>query len=295
MTQRTIPSYELYGELLSGASTDPIHHELIRDRSSQHDWTIRLHRHRAMAQVFLFRTANVAYRLGDVTHRTSEPHILFVPPGFVHGFRFDEDVDGDVLSIRTGDLPPGPSEALLPAAMQVPCVLARSDSENFADIEATFQQLARIYRRMNVERRTLLETLTQLILTYIAGDVRRHATIGTLPTSERLSLHEQQAEDFCALVEQDFREERSVGDYARKLGVSPPHLTRVCRKVLGESPNGLIRQRRLLEAKRLLEYTRLSISEIALRSGFRNPPFFSRTFRQCVGLSPKSYRSSKEA
>ncbi|QUJ77250.1 helix-turn-helix transcriptional regulator [Sulfitobacter albidus] len=62
----------------------------------------------------------------------------------------------------------------------------------------------------------------------------------------------------------------------------------------GAAPNALVRQRRLLEAKRLLEYTRLGVAEIAHRSGFRDPSFFSRSFRSAFGLSPKAYRAARD-
>ncbi|MFC6761464.1 helix-turn-helix domain-containing protein [Sulfitobacter porphyrae] len=114
---------------------------------------------------------------------------------------------------------------------------------------------------MKVERSELLEPLTQLVITYISGEARRRHTIGAIGRSDRLTRHETQAENFCSLVEAHFREDLSVSDYGTKLGVSAPHLTRVCKSVLGFTPNELVRQRRLLEAKRLLEYTRLPISE----------------------------------
>ena len=110
MTNRSIPNYELYGDLLSGSYIDTVHHETIKERSSKHHWTIRLHRHRNLAQVFLFRTPGVSFRLSEVTHTSTEPLALFIPPDTVHGFRFPEDVVGDVLSLRTNALgaPPRP-------------------------------------------------------------------------------------------------------------------------------------------------------------------------------------------
>lgn len=104
MSNRSIPTYELYGEFLSGNDPDPIHHETIRERSSRYHWTIRLHRHRRLAQIFVFRTSGVSVRLGDVTHNSIEPVLLYIPPGVPHGFRFSEDVAGDVLSLRADEL-----------------------------------------------------------------------------------------------------------------------------------------------------------------------------------------------
>lgn len=294
MAKRSIPNYELYGELVSGSYTDPVHHETIQERSSKHHWTIRLHRHRGLAQVFLFRTPGVSFRISEVAHTSTEPLALFIPPGIAHGFRFTEDVVGDVLSLRTNELGSDIAHMLHRPEMQSGGILPSGRCANFDLIETSIAQIGQAYHGMKVERTELLQSLTQLIITCISGDLRRESTISSVTQSIQLTRHESQAESFCSLVEQYFGENLSVSDYAERIGVSAPHLTRVCRSILSSSPNELVRRRRLLEAKRLLEYTRLSISEIAHRSGFREPSFFSRTFSRTFGVSPKSYREDRD-
>lgn len=293
MTARAIPSYELYGELLSTPYTDPVHHETIKERSSQHGWTIRLHRHKSLAQVFVFKTPGVSIRLGDATHTTSDALILLIPPGVAHGFRFEEDVMGDVLSLRIDELGPDIAEMLSRPEMKSGGILQGMPGSNFNFIDATIGQLRQVYHGVKIERRELLVTLTKTILTYISGDLRRQTGLQQVAQAKPLTRHEAQADAFCTLVEECFREGLSVADYADRINVSAPHLTRLCRNILGATPNALVRQRRLLEAKRLLEYTQLSISEIAHRSGFHDPSFFSRSFSRAFGVSPKSYRDAR--
>lgn len=294
MASRTIPNYELYGELLSGSYTDVVHYETIQERSSKHHWTIRLHRHKSLAQVFLFHTPGVSFRIAEVTHTSAGPFVLFIPPGIAHGFRFSEDVVGDVLSLRTNEVGPDISELLDRPEMQSGGILMQNRCANFDLVADSIMRIAQTYHGMKVERSELLRSLTQLIITCISGDLRRDTTIGKSTKSIQLTRHEAQAESFCSLVEQSFGDNLTVRDYAEKIGVSAPHLTRVCRNILGFSPNELVRRRRLLEAKRLLEYTRLPISEISHRSGFRDPSFFSRSFTGAFGVSPKAYRQDRD-
>lgn len=291
---RAVPSYGLYGELLSGGYRDPVHHEAIRERSSQHNWTIRLHRHRGLAQIFLLKTGRVSYRIEDKTFETDQSCVLFIPPGVSHGFRFDETVDGDVLSLRVNDLWPDIKTALNRPEFSTVAMLARGACENFDHLEAAFAQLGTVYHGIKAERDAILAALVNLILAYIAGDVGRAQSSQLANATHRLSRHEQQAEAFCALLEARFDQDLSVKDYAEGVGVSAPHLTRVCKRVLGAAPNELVRQRRLLEASRLLEYTRLPVSEVSHRSGFNDPSFFTRTFRRAYGLPPKTYRAQKD-
>jgi AraC family transcriptional activator of pobA len=289
----TIPNYELYGELLAGRYTDPVHHESIRERSSRHDWTIRLHRHRGLAQIFLFRSPGVHVRLGDIEHTSTQPMILVVPPGVPHGFRFAEDVMGDVLSLRIEALDTALAAliARLGAAGQV---LLRSEAMHFDAVAAVIGQLDTVYHSVGADRSDLLAAITQLVLCYLAADLRRTRAPASVAAPMQMTPHERQAERFCQRVETHFDKAWSVADYARDLGLSAPHLTRICRRILGAPPNELVRQRRLLEARRLLEYTRLPIAEVAHRSGFRDAAYFSRSFKAMQGMPPQQFRAKTD-
>jgi AraC-like DNA-binding protein len=59
----------------------------------------------------------------------------------------------------------------------------------------------------------------------------------------------------------------------------------------GKSPSAWIRDRTLLEARRLLTYTDLTISEIAYRLNFRNVSYFVRLYRRLMGMSPGAARA----
>ncbi len=293
--RRAVPSYGLYGEILSGGYSDPVHHETIRERSSKHNWTIRLHRHRGLAQIFLLKAGRVSYSIEGESFITDQPSVLFIPAGVAHGFRFDENMEGDVVSLRINDLWDTTKAALDKPGFSTIALLAKEDSENFANIDTAFAQLGTIYHGIRRQRDAILEALVNLILAYVAGDIG-HVQSGHFENgSERVSRHEKQAEAFCTLLEARFSDDLSVHDYASQVGLSSPHLTRVCNRVLGAAPNQLVRQRRLLEASRLLEYTRLPVSEVSHRSGFKDPSFFTRTFGRAYGVSPKLYRAQKDA
>ncbi|WP_227270699.1 helix-turn-helix domain-containing protein [Roseobacter weihaiensis] len=288
----SIPSYELYGEFLSGAVPDPVHHETIKERSSKHDWTIRLHRHRRLAQIFLFRSPGVFFRLGDIEFTTNQPMILVAPPGIPHGFLFSEDVNGDVLSIRLDEMPRTIQQRFGQFSAQTDTFFLQNRTHNFKHVADLFVQMEEIYHRPGTNRSDILTALVDLIVTYLIGNLRRKTILGQAPFIERRDRKDLQAEAFCTLLEANFQKAWSVADYAGQLGVSAPHLTRICRAVLGAPPNELVRQRRILEAKRLLEYTALSITEITHRCGFRDAAFFSRAFKSVVGTPPKIYRQS---
>lgn len=100
--------------------------------------------------------------------------------------------------------------------------------------------------------------------------------------------------DFNFLVEQHFREKHSVKAYADLLHKSPKTLSNVFKKQGDHTPLQYIQNRRVLEAKRLLTYSNLSVSEIAYDLGFPEIQTFSRFFKTREGISPQHFREREK-
>ena len=76
-----------------------------------------------------------------------------------------------------------------------------------------------------------------------------------------------------------------------ELGVSRFHLERSFRHYIGFTPIKYLQLTRIHEAQNLLRLTNLSVSEIALRTGFQSASYFNNAFRKVVGTTPKNYRN----
>ncbi|RYZ77681.1 MAG: helix-turn-helix domain-containing protein, partial [Proteobacteria bacterium] len=98
------------------------------------------------------------------------------------------------------------------------------------------------------------------------------------------------ASDFRKLAELHFRENRSLAVYAQTLKVSLKTLAERCRETLGTSPKAVILNRKVLEAKRLLAFTAMPVSEVGYGLGFEDPNYFSRFFKEETGFSPQVFR-----
>ncbi|MBL4806329.1 MAG: helix-turn-helix domain-containing protein [Rhodobacteraceae bacterium] len=87
----------------------------------------------------------------------------------------------------------------------------------------------------------------------------------------------------------------TVKDYAKNLGVTTTHLTRVCRETAGKPATRLIQEKSMEEAKFLLQETNQKIGEIASELGYATPAYFTRVFSDRIGFSPKNYRKMANA
>lgn len=96
---------------------------------------------------------------------------------------------------------------------------------------------------------------------------------------------------FQELIEKYFHEEKSIDFYAQKLHISSSQLSKICRKYLQISPAQLIYQRNILEAKRLLKSTDLSIKEISYKLGFVDSSYFTNFFKKNTGINPSDFRA----
>lgn len=84
----------------------------------------------------------------------------------------------------------------------------------------------------------------------------------------------------------------SVNNISTHFGISEVHLRRLIDQSFCTSPIKYINNLKLDKAKNMLEISNYSIAEIAQSSGFADPYYFSRFFKQQTGVSPSEYRAS---
>jgi len=97
---------------------------------------------------------------------------------------------------------------------------------------------------------------------------------------------------FKILVEKNYKTHHKVSDYAKLLNMSPKTISNQF-KILGqESPSVIIQQRIIIEAKRYMLYSNLSIKEIAFKLGFDDASSFSHYFKSRTGVSSKQFKET---
>ncbi len=95
---------------------------------------------------------------------------------------------------------------------------------------------------------------------------------------------------FKQLLEKQYKEKHLVQHYAAMLDISVKTLSNVTKTLTQRSPLALINERIVLEAKRLLSYSEMNISEIAFEVGFDDPSYFAKFFKRQSGILPNEFR-----
>lgn len=127
---------------------------------------------------------------------------------------------------------------------------------------------------------------------YKVGDIMYHY-LAEHPEEQNNSHNraEEYFKQFIHLLGEHFREERSVGFYARQLCITPKYLTTLIKRISGQSVSEWIDNYVILEAKTLLKYSTMSIQEIAYYLNFPNQSFFGSYFKRNTGMSPSQYKA----
>ncbi len=86
-------------------------------------------------------------------------------------------------------------------------------------------------------------------------------------------------------------EKITVQDLAEQLHFSRAYLSKCFKKATGETIQQFIQQEKIVEAKRLLRSTSLSVVEIGNRLGFCSQSYFTAAFKRLCGKTPGEYRS----
>ena len=95
---------------------------------------------------------------------------------------------------------------------------------------------------------------------------------------------------FSQLVELNFKQYHAVSDYASILNITPKALTKRINKYGKATPNDIIKDRIILEAKRLLAHSDMNVKEIAYELGYDDPAYFNRLFAKVSDIAPAEFR-----
>ena len=246
------------------------------------------HRH-DFYQIVLF-THGGGHHSIDFRRYAVQPHqVYYMSPGQVHTWEFDAETDGYLINFN---------ESFFTSICHNPhfvrefplfhtitgTSVSTLDMTCCAEVEQTFAQMLDEFEKggdfvMDILRGMLMIILVRLSrtmpVTFREGTARHNVVL---------------MQQFEKLIEQHYREKRLPKEYAEMMFITPNHLNAVTNSAVGKSAGELIRERILLEAKRLLVNSDLMVSQIAELLHFEDNAYFTRFFKKYLGLTPEGFR-----
>ncbi|QZT37078.1 helix-turn-helix domain-containing protein [Halosquirtibacter xylanolyticus] len=128
--------------------------------------------------------------------------------------------------------------------------------------------------------------LRNLLLSFLIQIERKKRSYSEIEPNQTLNLYL----NFRCEIEQNISYKLKIVDICEKLSISPKQLNRQLKQYHNTTAKKYIDERILLEIKRLLSYSTLSMKEIAYRIGFDDPTNFTKYFKGKTGQLPSVYR-----
>lgn len=200
---------------------------------------------------------------------------IWVPSGTIMALELSQQIQGLVLEIPTGqglDLPLNAHH------------LRISNIEAQGNLTSAIERIERelVGQAPGMDR--ALRAYALLISTALERELHRQDGMVRRKKTHIL------AEKFSSLLEGSYHMGFGVADFARELGVTPTHLSRICREAAGRPAHALIHERVMHEARVMLSDTKLTARAISEKLGFSSPAYFTRAFAAYTGKTPSEFR-----
>lgn len=283
-----LPSYYLYGDNANDVDLDALNIEELRERSSQFDWIIRPHHHPKHIQLMLFTKGGAKTRIEGTVFKPQRGTLVVHPAGMVHEIHYHPNTEGMTITVAQSYV-----DTLSREAPELIEPLQEPGAYNLGeDAEKMISVFSDLLTENRVRSAGWKMAVRGRFLTVLVGLLRLQRQLEQ-PTKMRRGL--QLAMGLRELVEEDFRREKHMAHYAGHLAISPQRLNAACQSALGCSASQVLHDRLMIEARRLLAYTEMTVAEIGHDLGFDDPAYFNRFFSVRAGQPPGAWRETNSA
>lgn len=241
-------------------------------------WRVEAMRSYSVDQLVWFTRGQGRLTVGGMTRGFGAHNAVFIPAGTMHGFELTAQVFGTAVFFGTGHDLPFPDH---------PCHMRIRDAFDQSELTMVIESLQREVEGDRPARLRAAGYHAGLLSVWMERQMLSHEdALAEKDATRRL------ARRYSDLVEQRFHLHESVSDYAAELGVTPTHLTRVCKESCGRTASDFLADRKISEARRLLADTKMPVKEIAQGLGFASAAYFTRAFQTRTGNTPMGFRKS---
>jgi AraC family transcriptional activator of pobA len=216
------------------------------------------------------------------------PCALLLPTECVHGLDYELDADRWVVTIEVSYLAQVNAKlrefiSLWASPRVIPLAYSAQGGGEFHNLIKSLKQEVESEAVGHV---VATEALLTTILLMLVRETRLDQ--GVNESASRNDV--RQVDRFRKLIDEHFRENLPLQDYASMMAVSLVQLRAACASASEQSPTKMIHARIITEAKRNLIFGDMSVEQIAFGLGFADAAYFTRFFRREVGQAPSQFR-----
>ena len=284
-----IPTHKI-SEIFNGNNAFLVHvsKEKIRSNIGHHMYGEEHHRARHAHRddyyiFFLVKKGKGKITIDFVDYELVANSIHCIMPGQVHMPASYIDVDGWFLAVDSL-LVKNEYKVIIEKRLLAGKVTKPSEQEigELTSYLTVIEQ--RLNRNGHLIERSILSDLISAYIGMIADIYRKFTPTSLNNRATEITLQ------FKSLLAENYHSKKRPSQYAEQMNLSLVYLNEVVKKTTGLSVSLCIREEVILQAKRLLYYTSLSIKEVSQKVGYDDWAYFTRQFTKSTGLSPSEFR-----
>jgi AraC family 4-hydroxyphenylacetate 3-monooxygenase operon regulatory protein len=270
-----------------------IHYESLEKLANFFGRNMPVHHHDRFYQLHVILTGTIHVNLDERSYVVQAPMFFLTPPTVPHAFITDNNSKGHVITVRqqlvwklmgsmmaTG----WDKDNFMTSPL---CVsLLPEENKNADHLLQLLSLIAHENQQSGLEQDFALKALLQLILI----DILRLAD-QSQPQQKTRKEDIRIFHLFNQLIENHYKEHLTLSQYSEKISITEARLNEICRRLAGLPSKRLIMDRLIQEARRLLSFSSISITEIGYELGFKDPAYFARFFRKNAGVTASKYRN----
>lgn len=238
-------------------------------------------------EIVWLKNEDALHALKDTDLDAKGDWIYLIPPYRVHQLN-KAGKNGELISFKRDMLEDEDKEFLLDLFkifnVQGEFSCLRLTETAAAELSGIFTLLEKEYANHSM---TMVKALLKVFLLKLI-QVKEHDF-----TSQ--DIHQKRVYEFLMLLESNYQQVRNTDFYAGKLGISSKRLNQILKDKLDKTGMQLIHDRIILEAKRHIIHSEITIKEIAYELGFSDRPYFSRFFKKQTGQTPEEFQKQAKA
>ncbi|MHA4740335.1 AraC family transcriptional regulator [Dyadobacter sp. MSC1_007] len=262
---------------------------LINDDANSH--VQQYHQHDFYTLSWL-ESGQLLQKLDGKTFTLSKGDIFVACPGQVHENEFGQEahqVEGGAILFSPELLQQIKHQAAISELTFLDNVFSNPRlSLPDEELETVLSINAILFREM--EKRLPNLAMVKSLLSAVLLSIQQ--TIDNSIIQANSARHIEVYKKFKHLLELHFKENKTPAFYSERLHMSDRHLNRLLKEATTKTAADIILGRSVLEARRLLCFTEMNISEIAWSLGYQDPSYFTKLFKKATGQTPQAYRLS---
>lgn len=256
----------------------------FQEHKAEHPFVMEPHAH-DFYLVMLFTKGSGKHTIDFNQYTVKRGAVFFMSPAETHSWDLSKETDGYVLFFN----PAFYLMDALPRQIKYLPFFNPENKLNYGQLKNdAIETIEKIIKQMDAENKEASAFKKNILRSYL--DILLYKLANVLQTKNVLSTELNPVPTLLSLIEENYKAHKPISFYAEKLHMGTQKLNVICNDQLHKTVHLLLQDRLLTEAKRLLAYSSLTISEIAYQLNFNDNSYFNRFFKRAEGVTPEQFR-----